>query len=149
MSKSLVNVDTIEQFARNALCTEACPPDDFFQFALYECLKCGGPALMLLTLEHHTGSADSDFKGRITGQCGICDESRALLSCTGSTLNPATGQLEARTPLRQDRPHCECGNPAFAVASCLYFEEADFFDDGVVVGQCPQWGKCRVFVQLD
>ena len=116
MPENLVNFETMERFARHALSAETCP-DDFYRFALDECLKCGGPTPMLLTLQHHTGSAEYDFKGRVTAQCGACDESREILSQTGSALNPATGLLEARTLLRQDHPHCECGNPALAVAS--------------------------------
>lgn len=102
MPETLVDSETMERFARHGLGAVTCP-DDFYRFSRDECLKCGGPTPMRLTIEHHTGSAGYDPEP----------------------------------------------NLAFAVASCLHFEEDGFFDDGVVVGQRPQCGKCRVLVKSD
>lgn len=123
-------------------------------FSLYECPTCG-IAPLLVTIETHTGSVRVDFRGRIIAQCGLCDKVFQVLEKTGSVLNQVTGRLEARQAERTEQAKCECGGLAFFAASCHRFETSaggglsGFYDEGVVVGQCPQCGRCRVFARLD
>lgn len=151
--KCLADPEVLRAFALGVIRADLCPLDNHI-FSLYECETCG-IAPLLITVEHHTGSGFGDFHGRILAQCGLCDRAFEALHKTGSTLNPATGQLEPRGLERREQARCGCGNAAFFVGSCNRFEtEAGggldgFYDEGVVVGQCPQCGQCHVFAYLD
>jgi len=145
--------EVLRAFALGVLRADLCSLDTHV-FSLYECETCG-IAPLILTIEHHTGSGYGDFHGRILALCGLCDRVFEALHKTGSTLNPATGKLEPGVRERTEQAKCQCGNVAFFVASCDRFETAEggglsgFYDEGVVVGQCPQCGRCHVLASLD
>lgn len=151
--KCLADPEVLRAFALGVLRADLCPLDNHV-FSLDECETCG-IAPLLVTVEHHTGSGHGDFHGRITAQCGLCDRIFEALRKTGEALNPATGKLAPRARERTQQAKCRCGNAAFFVASCHRFETAEggglagFYDEGVVVGQCPQCGQCHVFAYLD
>ena len=117
-------------------------PNDRHVFKMSECDICGVVPFQL-TIEHHTGSREGDFKGRIIGQCSICGHRIRILSFTGAH----------RQPLREETPSCRCGGTDFHVGECERFEAdegiAGFFDEGVVVGMCSECQRKRVLVETD
>jgi hypothetical protein len=117
-------------------------PNDYHHFKLFRCQSCGAVPLEL-TIEHHTGSREGDFKGVIHGRCSVCGREEQILSYTGSH----------RQPWREERPACSCGSEQFFVGECERIERDEgilgFFDEGVVVGKCVQCGRNRVIVYTD
>ena len=111
-------------------------------FRLLGCAACG-VAPLRLTVEHHTGSRRTNFRGQIMAQCSRCGESQRIYSFTGAH----------RKPERQETPHCPCGNDAFYVAECERIERDEgmpgFADEGVVVGQCAACGRHIGIIETD
>ena len=62
----------LEDFARDCIHAENHPDDDHF-FNLFQCHSCRGNSFNL-TIEHHTGSEEWNFKGIIWGECASCGE---------------------------------------------------------------------------
>ena len=117
-------------------------PDDFHRFRIFKCAGCGVVPFELM-LEHHTGSREGDFKGKIMGTCTKCGTKKQLFSFTGNH----------RKPIREENPVCECGNAGFVVGECERIEGDEglmgFFDEGVVVGKCAGCGQHRAFAFTD
>ena len=117
-------------------------PNDFHRFTPFKCDSCG-IAPFELVVEHHTGSGEGDFKGKITGLCAECGSEKQLFSFTGNH----------RKPMREEKPVCECGNVGFVVGECERIEGDEglmgFFDEGVVVGMCSGCGQNRAIVFTD
>ena len=117
-------------------------PNDYHLFKLYDCDHCGVVPLEL-TIAHHTGSKEGDFKGKITGLCTKCGNNKLLFSFTGNQ----------RKMVREENPTCTCGNRGFVVGECERIEGDEglmgFFDEGVVVGKCSDCGKNQVLVLTD
>ncbi len=117
-------------------------PDDNHIFNLFTCHSCNGSEFRL-TIEHHNGSEDHDFKGIIWGECATCGYIGRLFTFTG----------EHREWLREERPACECGNRRFVAGMCERFEGEQgipgFFDEGVVVGRCSTCQRNKAFVFTD
>ena len=111
MEKPLSWAD-LEAFAQKCINAERYP-NDYHTFSLSRCPACGLVAFEL-TIEHHTGSRQGDFKGRILGQCSQCGETQRIFSFTGSH----------RRPLRAENPQCSCGNQCFFVAECERIDKA-------------------------
>ena len=108
----------------------------------FRCDRCG-VVPFAVTIEHHSGSKAGDFKGVIRGECAECATQKTLLSFTG----------QHRRRLREEKPVCRCGNGTFVAAECERIEGdgglLGFFDEGVVVGQCPRCGRNRALVHTD
>jgi len=118
----------LDEFARDCIHAEN-HPDDEHIFSLYQCHNCRENSFKV-TIEHHTGSEEWDFKGIIWGECTQCGYLGSLFTFTG----------EHRKILREERPFCECGNRSFTVGQCERIEGEQgipgFFDEGVIVGKC-------------
>ena len=131
----------LEEFARDQLQADRYP-DDRHVFRLSKCEICGVVPFEL-TIEHHTGSRQGDFKGRIVGRCSVCGHRTGILSFTGAH----------RQPLREETPVCKCGGTDFYVGQCERIEGegglAGFFDEGVVVGMCARCRRTRALVATD
>jgi hypothetical protein len=134
-------LEDLERFAREKIAADEYPGDSH-PFEVFACDGCGETALSL-TVEHHTGSTDGDFKGIIYGECSRCGNRQRLLSYTG----------RHRERLREETPQCECAGTRLLVAMCERYEGdggiPGFFDEGVVVGKCLACGKNRVVVYTD
>lgn len=117
-------------------------PGDFHTFNPARCSECGNIAFEL-TIEHHTGSQKSNFRGLIWAQCLSCGAEERIFSFTG----------KHRQRIRDEKPRCICGNSGFFVAECERIERGDgtlgFFDEGVVVGKCSICDRNRAFVFTD
>lgn len=117
-------------------------PNDYHFFTLAKCSACGVVPLRL-TIEHHTGSKKSNFKGRIFARCSVCGSEERIFSFTG----------QHRKPEREEKPVCKCGNAYFFVGECERIEREDgmmgFFDEGVVVGKCSECGRKRALIYTD
>jgi hypothetical protein len=117
-------------------------PGDYHHFKLFRCQACGVVPLEL-TIEHHTGSQERDFKGVIFGQCSVCGTEERIFSFTGTH----------RKPWRKEKPACRCGSEQFFVGECERIERDEgilgFFDEGVVAGKCSNCGRNRVLVYTD
>jgi hypothetical protein len=117
-------------------------PDDHHRFRPFRCKSCG-PVPLILTIEHHTGSRQADFKGLIFARCTECEAEDRVFGYTGSH----------RKPLRRTIPRCKCGSEQFYAAECERIEGggglAGFFDEGIVVGICSQCGRPQAFVFTD
>jgi len=131
----------LENFAKEEIAADQYP-NDYHLFHPFACDACG-IVPFTLTIEHHTGSSKGNFKGVIRGTCPECGVQKSLLSFTG----------RHREPEWTETPACACGNDRFVAGELERIEGDDgmmgFFDEGVVVGQCTQCGKNRVFVQTD
>ena len=131
----------LEDFARDCINADNHREDDHI-FTIYQCHSCRGNSFNL-TIEHHTGSEDWDFKGIIWGECSNCGYLGRLFTFTG----------EHRKKLREERPVCECGNRSFVVGQCERIEGEQgipgFFDEGVVVGTCCSCQRNSSFVFTD
>ncbi len=131
----------LEDFARECLAADRHPGDDHF-FTLYRCKSCGS-SLFRLTIEHHTGSQEWNFRGIIWGECAGCGYLCRLFTFTG----------EHRQPVSEERPVCNCGNRIFFTGQCERYEGEEgipgFFDTGVIAGKCSQCKRNRVFVITD
>jgi len=117
-------------------------PNDYHNFRLYSCNSCKSETLKL-TIEHHTGSTEWNFKGIIWGECASCGYLMRQFTFTGTH----------RTKLRDERPVCECGSRIFIVGHCERIEGEQgipgFFDEGVVVGKCTMCNRNQSFVFID
>lgn len=131
----------LEAFARDRIAAQRYP-DDYHFFRLSKCEICGVVPFGL-TIEHHTGSRQGDFKGQIFGQCSICGHTTRILSFTGSH----------RKPEREEKPVCACGGTDFYVGECERIEGdagvMGFFDEGVVAGLCSRCERTQVLVETD
>ncbi len=131
----------LEAFAKERIAAHRYP-DDYHFFRPYRCDACGVVPFEI-TIEHHTGSEEGDFKGVIWGECTECGCRERLFSFTG----------EHRKRWREERPTCECGSASFLMAECERIEGdaglMGFFDEGVVVGKCSHCGRNRAFVYTD
>ena len=136
-----VNLSDLDKYARERINARKYP-DDYHIFKPVRCTTCGVVPLEV-TIEHHTGSKKSNFRGVITGLCSKCGKKVQVLKFTG----------KQRKPLREEKPACTCGGQQFVVAEMERIEREDgmmgFFDEGVVVGKCSECGKNKVFVQTD
>lgn len=132
---------TLAAFARECIAADHYP-NHRHVFTPFGCSACGVVPLAL-TIEHHTGSEDGDFKGAIFGQCSECGKQERVFRFTG----------EHRKPLRKEKPVCGCGHLYFFAGECERIERDEglsgFFDEGVIVGQCSQCGEKRAFVYTD
>ena len=138
------NPDTISElddYARQCIHSHSHPDDDH-KFTLFKCSSCNSSRLRL-TIEHHTGSEDWNFRGIIWGECTACGYLMRLFTFSG----------EHRQWLREERPECECGNRSFIAGMCERFEGEKgipgFFDEGVIVGRCTECSRKRAFVFTD
>ena len=131
----------LEAFARACLAADRYPDARHF-FRPFCCDACGGDAFAL-TIEHHTGSTDGNFRGVIRGECAACGNRQRLFHFTGPH----------RRPLQEEKPVCECGHRQFVGGECERIEGDEglmgFFDEGVVVGQCCRCGRKQAFVYTD
>jgi hypothetical protein len=139
--KNRISVAALEAFAQKSINAERYP-GDYHHFRLFRCQSCGVVPLEL-TIEHHTGSRDGDFKGVILGRCLACGTEERIFSFTGAH----------RKPQYKETPACACGNKQFFVGECERIERDEgilgFFDEGVVVGMCAQCGRNRALVYTD
>jgi hypothetical protein len=139
--RSTGSLSALEAFARECIAADRYP-DDNHVFRPFQCAACGAMAFEP-TIEHHTGSAEGDFKGVIWGECAACGRRQRLFSFIG----------QHRTWLREEKPVCACGNGSFVVAECERIEGEKglqgFFDEGVVVGACCGCGHNQAFVYTD
>lgn len=131
----------LEAFAKRSIAAERYPNDYHF-FTLFKCDGCGVVPFEL-TIEHHTGSKEGNFRGEILGLCLECGSRKRVFSFTG----------EHRKRMREEKPVCKCGHEGFLVGECERIEGDEgvmgFFDEGVVVGKCSGCGRNRVFVYTD
>lgn len=134
-------ISRLEDYALDKLGADNYPGYDH-RFSLFVCHSCKGNELSL-TVEHHTGSEPWDFKGVIWGTCRNCGYMGRLFTFSG----------EGRDLLREERPQCDCGSKVFLAAMLERYEGEEgipgFFDEGVVVGHCPDCGSNRVIVNTD
>ncbi len=135
------SLSELEAFARDRLDAHH-HPDDHHLFRPFACDACGVAAFGL-TIEHHTGSEEGDFKGVIRGACAECGSEKRLFSFTGAH----------RERLREETPVCVCRNESFIAAECERIEGdggvAGFFDEGIIVGKCSRCGRNRALVRTD
>jgi hypothetical protein len=131
----------LEDYATTILKAERYP-NDYHLFKLYGCDDCGVVPFELI-IEHHTGSREGDFKGKIVGSCTKCSGNKLLFSFTGNQ----------RKKVQDEKPLCECENEGFIVGECERIEGDEgllgFFDEGVVVGKCAGCGINQVLVMTD
>lgn len=131
----------LEEFAGECINADGYP-NDYHNFSLYTCHSCHASTFNL-TVEHHTGSEDGDFKGIIWGECTACGYLGRLFTFTG----------EHRKWLREERPVCECGGRSFIAGQCERIEGEQgipgFFDEGVIVGKCSSCNRNQAFVFTD
>jgi hypothetical protein len=139
--KDQISLAGLKAFAQKRINADRYP-DDYHHFKLFRCQSCGVVPLEL-TIEHHTGSREGDFKGIIFGQCSVCGTEERIFSFTGAH----------REPRRKATPACACGSKQFFVGECERIERDEgilgFFDEGVVVGKCAQCGRNCVLVYTD
>ena len=135
------SMSDLEDFALECIHSSNYPDDDHI-FSFLTCDSCGMSSFRV-TIEHHTGSKEWDFKGIIWGYCSIC----------GNLVRLFTYTAEHRKPLRDERPECECTGKIFYVGLCERIEGEKglkgFFDEGVIVGKCTSCQLNRVFVYTD
>jgi len=140
MEESL-SLSELEDFAMECINSRNYP-EDFHNFILFRCSSCKSSAFKL-TIEHHTGSEEWNFKGIIWGECADCGYLMRLFTFTGNH----------RERLRDERPECECGNRIFITGQCERIEGEQgipgFFDEGVVVGRCTQCKRNKALVYTD
>jgi hypothetical protein len=131
----------LETFAKERIAADRYP-DDYHFFRPFKCDACDVVPFEL-TIEHHTGSKKSSFKGLIWATCSECGSKKRVFSFTGNH----------RKRLRDERPACTCGNKSFLAGECERIEREDgmmgFFDEGVVVGKCFRCGRNHALVYTD
>lgn len=117
-------------------------PDDYHNFTLYTCNSCGSSTFKL-TIEHHTGSEEWNFRGIIWGECAECGYLMRLFTFTGAH----------REKFREEHPVCDCGSRIFLAGQCERIEGENgipgFFDEGVAVGKCNSCNRNQAFVYTD
>jgi hypothetical protein len=135
------SLSELDDFAKQCINSQNYPNDNH-TFSLYSCNSCKSSAIKL-TIEHHTGSEEWNFKGIIWGECAECGYLMRLFTFTGSH----------REKLRDERPVCECGSRTFIAGQCERIEGEQgipgFFDEGVIVGKCTLCNRNRTFVFTD
>ena len=133
--------EALEDFAKACISADNYPKDDHY-FNLFICNSCR-KSTFKLTIEHHTGSEEWNFRGIIQGECAACGYLSRLFTFTG----------EHRSLLREERPVCDCGNRSFVVGQCERYEGEEgltgFFDEGVIVGKCCDCHRNRAFIYTD
>lgn len=131
----------LDDFAKQCINSQAYP-EDIHNFSLFSCSECKSEGLKL-TIEHHTGSEEWNFRGIIWGECTTCGYLNRLFTFTG----------DSRRAIREERPVCECGSRDFIVGLCERIEGAHgipgFFDEGVIVGKCILCNRNKAFVYTD
>lgn len=136
-----MSLTELDEFARDCINADNHPEDDHI-FTLYQCYSCKGNSFRL-TIEHHTGSEEWNFKGIIWGECNKCGYLGRLFTFTG----------EHRNWLQEERPVCDCGNRSFITGQCERIEGEQgiqgFFDEGVIVGKCCNCNRNKSFVFID
>ena len=141
MDMSDLDLNDLETFARQCLAAERYPADQH-AFQWLPCDLCGA-APLTLTIEHHSGSREQNFRGIIWARCRACGGRQRLFTFTG----------EHRHYEREEEPECRCGGKEFVVAMCERFEGQEgltgFFDEGVVVATCTACGRNRLLVRTD
>ena len=134
-------VTELSDFSREKLNSKDYP-DYIHNFTLFECSSCKS-SVFRLTLEHHTGSEECNFRGVIWGTCKACGYLMRLFTFTGNH----------RERQREERPECECGNRSFLSGQCERIEGEKgipgFFDEGVIVGKCDECGCKKSIVFYD
>ena len=139
--KQPVSMTNLEDFAHECI-HAANYPNDNHLFTLYSCHSCHKQDLKI-TIEHHTGSKEWNFKGIVWGQCTSCGYLGRLFTFTG----------EHRSFLCEETPECDCGSKIFNVGQCDRTEGEEgitgFFDEGVIAGKCCSCGLNMVFVRMD
>lgn len=139
--KHIPSLSDLDTFAKQCINSQEYP-NDRHDFSLFTCNSCNS-SIFKLTIEHHAGSAEFNFKGIILGECASCGYLMRLFTFTGSH----------RQKLREERPECECGNRLFTVGLCERFEGEQgitgFFDEGVIAGKCTLCQRNRAFVFTD
>lgn len=139
--ESTSSMSDLEDYAMDCIHARDYPDDDH----LYRQLTCDscGQSSFRVTIEHHTGSEEWDFKGIIWGNCTIC----------GKIVRLFTYTADHRRLLKEERPECECSARIFSVALCERTEGEKglkgFFDEGVIVGKCTSCRRNRVFAFTD
>jgi len=137
----LFKPNKLEAFAMEKIAASHYPQANHV-FRPFECEICGVTP-HTLTIEHHSGSKKSSFRGVIHTRCTQCGFEKRVFSFTG----------EHRTPEREEKPRCRCGEEGFYLANLERYEGVDemagFFDEGVIVGQCASCGRRRVMVFTD
>ncbi|MHC1731344.1 MAG: hypothetical protein AB9888_04785 [Bacteroidales bacterium] len=131
----------LEEFAMDSINSRGYP-DAIHTFIIYTCISCGSNVFRL-TVEHHTGSAEGNFRGIILGECSACGYLMRLFTFTG----------EHRKHMKNEWPECDCGNRNFLSGQCERIEGEmgipGFFDEGVIVGRCASCHRNRVIVYTD
>jgi len=128
----------LERFARSRF-PDQVQGEFTHTFRMFQCQSCSG-LQMSLEMEHHTGSSQSDFKGRILGRCEECGAETVHLSFTGSY----------RICERILVPGCECGSRIFMSGECEGFDaKTGFFEEGVIAAHCSTCGTNQVLVYTD
>jgi len=139
--KQLSSLSSLDDFARQCINSQEYP-DDIHNYISYSCNSCRSSTFML-TVEHHTGSTEWDFKGIIWGECSTCGYLMRLFTFTG----------DHREKLKDERPACECGSRSFTVGLCERVEGEKgipgFFDEGVVAGKCSQCNLNKAIIFID
>jgi hypothetical protein len=77
------SLSPLDDFARQCI-NSIDYPDDIHNFTLFFCSACKSEALRL-TIEHHTGSEEWNFKGIIWGECATCGSLIRLFTFTGDS----------------------------------------------------------------
>jgi hypothetical protein len=135
------SLSELDEFALQCIGSQS-HPEDIHTYTTFSCAECKSEAFRV-TIEHHTGSEEWDFKGVIWGECNKCGYLNRLFTFTG----------ESRKLLREERPACECGERDFMLGMCERIEGEQgipgFFDEGVIVGKCNRCNRNRAFVYTD
>lgn len=136
-----VLLSELEDFAKQCINSKNYP-DNYHNFTLYTCNSCRSSTFKL-TIEHHTGSEEWNFRGIIWGECAECGYLMRLFTFTGTH----------REKLREVKPVCECGSRIFLSGQCERIEGENgipgFFDEGVIVGKCTSCKRNQTFVHTD
>ena len=134
-------METLEDFAGDCI-RSSNYPEHFHNFTMFKCDSCKSSAFRL-TIEHHTGSEDWNFRGIIWGECSECGYLMRLFTFTG----------EHREMIRTERPECDCGNKIFITGLCERIEGEQgipgFFDEGVIAGKCTSCDRNRAIAYID
>ena len=84
------SLSELEDFAMECIHSRE-HPGDIHTFKLFRCNDCRSEALKL-TIEHHSGSEEWDFKGIIWGECADCSYLNRLFTFTGDSRKADTGR---------------------------------------------------------
>ena len=101
----------LEAFAKERIGADR-HPKDIHNFSAAECPTCGVVPFEL-TIEHHTGSQQGNFRGLIFGRCSECGRKVQVFGFSGP----------GRERVWEEKPVCECGGaqspvPVSIVAQC-------------------------------